>query len=63
MALIRYAQPGLHGDKEPEPNLSYEYIPKERYTSKEFMKLEWDHIWLRGRLSQDLKEANDYITT
>ncbi|GIS55125.1 hypothetical protein Ct9H90mP29_21670 [bacterium] len=30
MALIRYAQPGLHGDKEPEPNLSYEYIPKER---------------------------------
>ena len=67
MALIRYAQPGLHGDKEPEPNLSYEYIPKERYTSKEFMKLEWDHIWtkiwLRGGLSQDLKEANDYITT
>ena len=44
MALIRYAQPGLHGDKEPEPNLSYEYIPKERYTSKEFMKLECDHI-------------------
>ena len=39
MALIRYAQPGLHGDKEPEPNLSYEYIPKERYTSKEFMKI------------------------
>ena len=34
MALIRYAQPGLHGDKEPEPNLSYEYIPKERYTSE-----------------------------
>ena len=47
MALIRYAQPGLHGDKEPEPNLSYEYIPKERYTSKEFMKLEWDHIWTK----------------
>ena len=67
MALIRYAQPGLNGDKEPEPNLSYEYIPKERYTSKEFMKLEWDHIWtkiwLRGGLSQDLKEPNDYITT
>ena len=28
MALIRYAQRGLHGDKEPEPNLSYEYILK-----------------------------------
>ena len=33
MALIRYAQPGLHGDKEPEPNLSYEIIPKERYSN------------------------------
>ena len=67
MALIRYAQPGLHGDKEPEPNLSYEYIPKERYTSKEFMQLEWEHIWtktwLRGGLSQDIKEPNDYLTT
>ena len=67
MALIRYAQPGLHGDKAPEPNLNYEIIPKERYTSKEFMKLEWDHIWtktwLRGGLSQDVKEPNDFITT
>ena len=67
MALIRYAQPGLHGDKEPEPNLSYELIPKERYTSEEFMKLEWDHVWtkvwLRGGLSQDLKRPDDYITT
>lgn len=67
MALIRYAQPGLHGDKAPEPNLNYEIIPKERYTSKEFMQLEWEHIWtktwLRGGLSQDLKEPNSYITT
>ena len=44
MALTRYAEPGSLGDKAPEPNLDYSRIPKERYTSKEFMKLEWDHI-------------------
>lgn len=67
MALTRYAEPGSLGDKAPEPNLDYSRIPKERYTSKEFMKLEWDHIWtkiwLRGGLSQDLKEPNSYTTT
>ena len=40
---------------------------RDRYTTKEFMKLEWDHIWtkvwLRGGLSQDLQEPNSYITT
>ena len=61
------AKPGTLGDKAPEPNLNYDRIPKERYTSKEFMKLEWDHIWtkvwLRGGLSQDLQEPNSYVTT
>ena len=47
MALTRYAKPGTLGDKAPEPNLNYDRIPKERYTSKEFMKLEWDHIWTK----------------
>ena len=61
MALIRYAQPGLHGDKEPEPNLSYEYIPKERYTSKEFMKLEWDHIWTVSYTHLRAHETDSYL--
>ena len=47
MALTRYTKPGTLGDKAPEPNLNYDRIPKERYTSKEFMKLEWDHIWTK----------------
>ena len=31
--------------KTPEAELGTSVIPKERYTSKEFMQKEWDGIW------------------
>ena len=36
---------GTPSGKEPDPELGYEVIPAERYTSKEFMALEWEHVW------------------
>ncbi len=40
-------------------------IPKERYFSKEFMDLEWEHLWkkiwhIAGR-EQQLEEPGDFI--
>jgi phenylpropionate dioxygenase-like ring-hydroxylating dioxygenase large terminal subunit len=53
--------------KAPDPDLPYTLIPKERYTSVEFMQLEWQRIWtkiwLLGGLESDLREAGDYIVT
>ena len=45
-------------EKAPELVLGTELIPKERYTSKEYMELEWDRMWTKvwnwaGRL-QDI---------
>jgi hypothetical protein len=45
-------------EKAPELVLGTELIPKERYTSKEYMELEWDCMWTKvwnwaGRL-QDI---------
>ena len=34
-------------DKAPEPNMGGDYIPKERYISPEFMKLEWERMWTK----------------
>ena len=34
-------------EKAPEPDLGSELIAKERYTSPEFMKLEWDRMWTK----------------
>src|SRR3982750_2803297 len=50
----------------PEPDLDYVAIPKERYTSKEYADLEWQHMWTRtwlmaGRES-DLRRPGDYFT-
>lgn len=67
MALVRYAAPGTAGDKAPDPNYEYKIIPKERYVAKEFMELEWQHlwtkVWLVGGLACDVQEPGDYITT
>lgn len=54
-------------EKAPEPDLGSKLINKERYTSPEFMKLEWDRMWTKvwncaGRL-QDIPEPGDYFTT
>jgi phenylpropionate dioxygenase-like ring-hydroxylating dioxygenase large terminal subunit len=51
----------------PPEDLGYDMIPKERYTSEEYMRREWTHmwtkVWLLAGLSQDLEEPGDYICT
>jgi phenylpropionate dioxygenase-like ring-hydroxylating dioxygenase large terminal subunit len=69
---IERVDPALAGngtpvEKAPDPELGYDLIPAERYTSRAFMKLEWEHIWtkvwlLAGR-SDDIPEPGDYICT
>jgi phenylpropionate dioxygenase-like ring-hydroxylating dioxygenase large terminal subunit len=53
--------------KEPDPDLGHELIRKERYTSAEFMQLEWEHIWkkvwLLGAMESDLREPGDFVAT
>jgi nitrite reductase/ring-hydroxylating ferredoxin subunit len=54
-------------EKAPEPFMGTDLIPKERYTSKEFMELEWERMWTRvwnmaGRES-DIPTVGDYFTT
>jgi len=56
---------GTPAEKAPEPDLGQEIIAKERYTSREFMQLEWDRMWTKvwlmgGRLS-DLPNVGDYL--
>ena len=58
---------GTPMEKAPEPHLGTELIPKERYTSEEFMKLEWERMWTKvwniaGRES-DIPNVGDYFTT
>ncbi|MEX2523448.1 MAG: aromatic ring-hydroxylating dioxygenase subunit alpha [Gammaproteobacteria bacterium] len=54
-------------EKYPDPDLGNDVIPKERYTSAEFMQQEWENIWtkvwLMGALEQDLREPGDYVVT
>ena len=52
--------------KFPEPELGDAPIPKERYTSPEFMAREWERMWTRtwviaGPVS-DIPEVGDYFT-
>jgi phenylpropionate dioxygenase-like ring-hydroxylating dioxygenase large terminal subunit len=53
--------------KAEDPDLGDALIPAERYTSEDFMKLEWERIWskvwLLGGRSDDMKEPGDYICT
>ena len=59
--------PCTPAEKAPDPDLPYDLISKERYTSLEFMRLEWEKIWtkvwLLGGISADLKEPGDYVAT
>ena len=59
--------PVTPADKVPDPDLGWARIPKERYTSTEFMQLEWDRmwtkVWLLGGRASDIPEAGDYIAT
>lgn len=58
---------GTPTQKEEDPDLGYDIIPAERYTSRAFMQLEWDRIWtkvwLLGGRSGDIAEPGDYICT
>ena len=54
-------------EKQPEPALEYVPIPKERYTSPEFARLEWERMWTRvwllaGRESGRARSPGDYFT-
>ncbi len=54
-------------EKAPEPDLGAAIIPKERYTSKAYMALEWERIWTKvwlvGCREEEIPEVGDYITT
>ena len=53
-------------DKAPEPDLGTGIIPKERYTSVEFARLEWERMWTRTWLLagplQDVRDPGDFFT-
>jgi len=61
------ASPETPVEKAPDPVLGDEPVPKERYTSADFMQLEWDRlwtkVWLLGGLESDLAEPGDYVCT
>ena len=53
--------------KSPDPRLGHGLIAKERYTSPQFMKLEWEKVWskvwLMGCREEQIAEAGDYLVT
>ncbi|MCC5862305.1 MAG: Rieske (2Fe-2S) protein, partial [Gammaproteobacteria bacterium] len=59
--------PETPAEKAPDPELGTEVIPASRYTSAEFMRLEWEHIWskvwLLGCREDDIPEPGDYACT
>lgn len=66
----RFADPQTSktpAQKEPDPDLGYDFIPKERYTSNEFKQLEWERlwtkVWLMGAWEGDLRNPGDYVVT
>ena len=59
--------PGTPAGKAEDPSLGTEVIDPRRYTSAEFMRLEWERMWtkvwlLAGR-SLDMPEPGDYIVS
>ena len=59
--------PGTPHTKEPDPELGNDIIDPRRYTSPQFMKLEWERLWTKvwlvaGR-ALDMPDAGDYIAT
>ena len=51
----------------PKPNFPSDLIPKERYTSRDYMKREWEHmwkkVWLLGCREDDIPEPGDHMVT
>lgn len=59
----------IHAVERPRPpayNLRGDPITGDRYVSKAFMELEWEHVWTRtwqiGGRASDLPEPGDFIT-
>lgn len=53
-------------DRAPQADLGTDPIPKQRYTSHAFAKLErerlWSRVWLLAGFERDVPEAGDYFT-
>ncbi len=58
---------GSPADKAPDQDLGHELIPKQRYTSADFMRREWEGIWSRvwllGCREEQIAEPGDFICT
>ncbi|MEZ5498769.1 MAG: aromatic ring-hydroxylating dioxygenase subunit alpha [Steroidobacteraceae bacterium] len=58
---------GTPTDKSPGPDFDWDVIDPRRYTSREFMELEWQKIWtkvwLLGGRACDIPEPGDYLVT
>jgi phenylpropionate dioxygenase-like ring-hydroxylating dioxygenase large terminal subunit len=54
-------------EKAPDPGLGTGVIDQRRYTSREFMRLEWERmwtkVWLLGGRTLDIPEPGDYLVT
>lgn len=52
---------------EPDPKLGSALIPKERYTSEDYMRREWEamwsKVWLLGCCEADIPNPGDHIVT
>jgi phenylpropionate dioxygenase-like ring-hydroxylating dioxygenase large terminal subunit len=59
--------PATPAGKAPDPELGTEVIDARRYTSHEFMALEWERVWtkvwLLGARLLDIPQAGDYVVT
>ncbi len=53
-------------DRAPAPDLGTDLIPKERYTSTGFARLEWERMWTRtwqlAGFECDLAKPGDYFS-
>lgn len=58
---------GTPAGKAPDPQLGTDKISIERYTSRAFMRLEWERmwtkVWLLGGRTSDIPNPGDYICT
>jgi phenylpropionate dioxygenase-like ring-hydroxylating dioxygenase large terminal subunit len=59
--------PVTPAEKAPDPDLGTGPIEASRYTSADFMRLEWQHlwtkVWLLGGRECDIPDAGDFIVT
>ena len=61
------SSPGTPHEKADDPDLGTDVIDQHRYTSRAFMRLEWERLWAKvwlvaGR-SLDMAKPGDYIAT